>query len=51
MTQNDIDSRRLICLVGAAPVKPAEFVIIRIGLWTKRTCQKAKRARQRGTLC
>ncbi|HEY3284044.1 MAG TPA: phage tail sheath C-terminal domain-containing protein, partial [Armatimonadota bacterium] len=34
MTQTDIDSGRLICLVGVAPVKPAEFVIIRIGLWT-----------------
>jgi len=31
MTQQDIDSGRLICLVGIAPVKPAEFVIIRIG--------------------
>jgi uncharacterized protein len=34
MTQTDIDSGRLICLVGVAPVKPAEFVIIRLGLWT-----------------
>lgn len=34
MTQTDIDSGRLICVVGVAPVKPAEFVIIRIGLWT-----------------
>jgi uncharacterized protein len=34
MTQTDIDSGRLICLIGVAPVKPAEFVIIRIGLWT-----------------
>jgi phage tail sheath protein FI len=31
MTQLDIDSGRLIILVGIAPVKPAEFVIIRIG--------------------
>jgi phage tail sheath protein FI len=30
MTQDDIDNGRLICLVGIAPVKPAEFVIIRI---------------------
>ena len=30
MTQDDIDSGLLICLVGVAPVKPAEFVIIRI---------------------
>ncbi|MBV9927284.1 MAG: phage tail sheath family protein [Acidobacteria bacterium] len=34
MTQTDIDSGRLICVVGVAPVKPAEYVIIRIGLWT-----------------
>jgi phage tail sheath protein FI len=34
MTQTDIDSGRLICYVGVAPVKPAEFVIVRIGLWT-----------------
>jgi uncharacterized protein len=31
MTQNDLDNGRLICLVGAALLKPAEFVIIRIG--------------------
>jgi phage tail sheath protein FI len=34
MTQNDIDNGRLICLVGVAPVRPAEFVIFRIGQWT-----------------
>jgi phage tail sheath protein FI len=34
MTQTDIDSGRLIVLVGVAPVKPAEFVIVRIGLKT-----------------
>jgi phage tail sheath protein FI len=34
MTQTDIDNGRLICLIGVAPVKPAEFVIVRIGLWT-----------------
>jgi phage tail sheath protein FI len=34
MTQADIDNGRLICVVGVAPVKPAEFVIIRIGLKT-----------------
>ncbi|MEM6679420.1 MAG: phage tail sheath C-terminal domain-containing protein [Pseudomonadota bacterium] len=28
-TQADIDAGRLICLVGVAPVKPAEFVIFR----------------------
>src|SRR5262249_34415653 len=30
MTQNDLDNGRLICLIGVAVVKPAEFVIIRI---------------------
>lgn len=30
MTQDDIDNGRLICCIGAAPVKPAEFVILRI---------------------
>src|SRR6185437_10343094 len=30
MTQDDIDNGRLICLIGVAPVKPAEFVIVRI---------------------
>jgi phage tail sheath protein FI len=34
MTQNDLDNGRLICLVGIAPTKPAEFVIFRIGQWT-----------------
>jgi phage tail sheath protein FI len=30
MTQDDIDSGRLICIIGVAPVKPAEFVIFRL---------------------
>ncbi len=30
MTQDDIDNGRLICVIGVAPVKPAEFVIFRI---------------------
>jgi phage tail sheath protein FI len=34
MTQNDFDNGRLICLIGVAPVRPAEFVIFRIGQWT-----------------
>jgi hypothetical protein len=34
MTQTDIDNGRLIVVVGVAPVKPAEFVIVRIGLFT-----------------
>lgn len=31
MTQDDLDNGRLILLIGVAAVKPAEFVIIRIG--------------------
>jgi len=31
MTQNDIDNGRMICLIGVAALKPAEFVIFRIG--------------------
>jgi hypothetical protein len=34
MTPGDIDSGRLICLVGVAPVAPAEFVIFRISQLT-----------------
>jgi phage tail sheath protein FI/enoyl-CoA hydratase/carnithine racemase len=39
MTQNDIDNGRLIAEIGVAPVRPAEFVIIRIGLWTASRCE------------
>ncbi len=35
MTQDDIDNGRLICEIGVAPVKPAEFVIFRISQWTE----------------
>ncbi len=31
MTQNDIDNGRLVCEIGVAALKPAEFVIFRIG--------------------
>ncbi|MEX0268933.1 phage tail sheath family protein [Leptolyngbyaceae cyanobacterium UHCC 1019] len=34
MTQNDLDNGRLICLIGVAVIKPAEFVIFRIGQTT-----------------
>lgn len=37
MTQNDLDNGRLVCLIGVAVVKPAEFVIFRIGQWTATT--------------
>ena len=35
MTQDDIDNGQLICLIGIAPLRPAEFVIFRIGQWTQ----------------
>lgn len=34
MSQNDLDNGRLICLIGVAPLRPAEFVIFRVGQWT-----------------
>ena len=34
MTQNDLDNGRLVCKIGIAPLRPAEFVIFRIGQWT-----------------
>lgn len=34
MTQADLDNGRLICVIGVALVRPAEFVIFRIGQWT-----------------
>jgi hypothetical protein len=40
MTQSEIDNGQLIVVIGVAPVKPAEFVIIRIGL-TTRTAEAA----------
>ena len=40
MTQNDLDNGRLVCLIGVAPLRPAEYVIFRIGQWT----MDAKRA-------
>lgn len=33
MTENDIQNGRLICVIGVAPIYPAEFVIFRIGQW------------------
>ena len=34
MSQADIDNGRLIVRIGVAAVKPAEFVIFRVGQWT-----------------
>ena len=39
MSQDDIDNGRLICVIGVAPVKPAEFVIFRI---SQRTSDSAE---------
>jgi phage tail sheath protein FI len=36
MTEDDIDSGRVVVLVGFAPLRPAEFVVLRIGLWARR---------------
>jgi phage tail sheath protein FI len=30
MSKDDIDNGRLVCVIGIAPVKPAEFVIFRL---------------------
>jgi phage tail sheath protein FI len=32
MTQNDIDNGRLIVLIGFAPLRPAEFVVLRVAV-------------------
>jgi Bacteriophage tail sheath protein len=34
MTQNDLDNGKMICVIGVALLKPAEFVIFRIGQMT-----------------
>jgi phage tail sheath protein FI len=34
MNQNDLDNGRLVCQIGVAPLRPAEFVIFRIGQFT-----------------
>jgi phage tail sheath protein FI len=34
ITQNDLDNGRLVILIGVALLRPAEFVLFRIGQWT-----------------
>jgi phage tail sheath protein FI len=34
MSQNDLDNGRMVCLIGVVPLRPAEYVIFRIGQWT-----------------
>jgi hypothetical protein len=36
MTQNDIDSGCLVILVGFAPLRPAEFIVLQITVQTKK---------------
>jgi uncharacterized protein len=38
MTQQDLDTGRLVCLIGVATVRRAEFVILRIGQLTAGRC-------------
>jgi phage tail sheath protein FI len=37
MTQQEIDTGQLVCYIGLAPVKPAEFVILRYSQKTAET--------------
>lgn len=37
MTQADLDAGRLVCLIGVAPVRPAEFLIFRVAQHTADT--------------
>jgi phage tail sheath protein FI len=34
MTQDDLDNGRLVCEIGVAVIRPAEFIMFRIGQWT-----------------
>jgi hypothetical protein len=34
MTQNDLDNGQLICIVGVALTRPAEFAVFRLARWT-----------------
>lgn len=39
MSQDDIDNGRLVCVIGVAPVKPAEFVVFRISQKTNESAE------------
>jgi phage tail sheath protein FI len=39
MTQSDLDNGRLVCLIGVALFRPAEYVIFRIGQFTASSSQ------------
>jgi phage tail sheath protein FI len=49
MTQQDLDEGRLVCLIAVAPVRPAEFVIFRIGQWTTGRCPDRYAVSRRGS--
>ena len=34
MTQNDLDNGRSVYTIGVAPIKPGEFIILRMGQWS-----------------
>src|SRR5262245_342851 len=34
MSEEDLGQGRLVAIVGVAPLRPAEFVLLRIGQWT-----------------
>ena len=38
MTEDDLRAGRLVCAIGVALVRPAEFVVFRIGQWTADRC-------------
>jgi phage tail sheath protein FI len=41
MTQNDLDNGRLVCLIGVVALRPAEYVIFRIGQATADSLKRA----------
>lgn len=41
MTQNDLDNGRLVCLIGVVALRPAEYVIFRIGQATADSMRRA----------
>ena len=42
MSQDDILNGRLICEIGIAPVRPAEYIIVRIHQWTRERTDEDK---------
>jgi phage tail sheath protein FI len=38
MTQQDLDEGRLVCMIGVATLRPAQFVIFHIGQFTAGSC-------------